>query len=199
MSAFNSDDYVDVSTRIGLFYKRFPDGRLTRDGDPYFVKIGQSPDGSGGKDYVVYKALAYRTPEDAHPAPGTAWEPWPGPTPFTRDSELMNAETAAIGRAIVMAGIPSQKIASQEEVQARGNGKPDRPQMPDSYEDALRMAIRYHNPNELKDEAEWEALKAGAAGSKAQTEAFVRGLEAALTDVGGDPVKVKARFEAVRS
>ena len=43
----------------------------------------------------------------------------PGPTPFTRDSEMMNSQTAAWGRAIIAVGIPSKKIASAEEVQAR--------------------------------------------------------------------------------
>lgn len=189
MSAVDLDSYVDVAERIGQFYTRYPDGRLCRDGDPYVISMGE------GRQYVVYKALAYRDPEDARPAPGTAWEPWPGPTNFTRDSELMNAETAAIGRAIVMVGIPSRKIASKQEVQARSNAD-DRPKMPDDYEDALRLAIRYHDPNELKDDTDWQRLKVGAASSDDQKKVFIEGLEAALTDLGGDPKKVEQRWLA---
>jgi hypothetical protein len=125
---FKMDDYVDVSERIRLFYERYPDGRLTRLNDPRVMEIGQ-------RVFIVYDALAYRTADDPHPAVGTAWEPIPGPTQFTRDSELMNAETAAWGRAIIAAGIPSKRIASAEEVQARrgeqANGTPPKQRLPD--------------------------------------------------------------------
>lgn len=109
---FKMDDYVDVAERISLFYEKFPDGRLTRRGDPSILDVA-------GKPFVLYTAEAWRTPDDPCPAVGTAWEPFPGPTQFTRDSELMNAETAAWGRAIIAVGIGSKKIASRQEVEAR--------------------------------------------------------------------------------
>ena len=115
-------DYVDVAERLRQFYDRYPDGRITRLDDPRVMEIGD-------RTFIVYSAVAYRTPDDPRPCVGTAWEPFPGPTSFTRDSELMNAETSAWGRAIVAAGISSKKIASAEEVRNRageaqpGNGK----------------------------------------------------------------------------
>lgn len=111
------DDYIDVATRIQQFYTRFTEGRLTRVGEPKILLGGDRP-------FIVYTAHAYRSPDDPVPAVGTAWEPIPGPTQFTRDSELMNAETAAWGRAIIAAGIPSKRIASSEEAQARNGGGP---------------------------------------------------------------------------
>jgi len=50
-----------------------------------------------------------------------AYEQWPGRTPYTRDSELQNAETSAWGRAIVavLAADTKRGIASQEEVRNR--------------------------------------------------------------------------------
>jgi hypothetical protein len=69
--------------------------------------------------YVVFTAALYRTPEDLLPAVGIAWEEIPGRTPYTKGSELMNAETSAWGRACIAAGIPSKKIASFEEVRNR--------------------------------------------------------------------------------
>ena len=106
-------DYVNVADRIALFYGRYPDGRLVTVEHGFYT---------GPTDFVWCRAHAYRTEDDPHPAVGTAWEPIPGPTPFTRDSELMNAETAAWGRAIVAVGIPSKNVASADEVQARQGG-----------------------------------------------------------------------------
>jgi uncharacterized protein (DUF3820 family) len=117
--SFNLDDYVDVAERIRSFYERFPNGRLTTV-DFYPLTIGD-------KSFMVCHAKAYRDPDDALPGDGVAWEPVPGPSQFTRDSELMNAQTAAWGRAIVALGFETKKIASRQEVQARtttpnGNG-----------------------------------------------------------------------------
>jgi hypothetical protein len=49
-----------------------------------------------------------------------AWEVIPGKTPYTKDSEVQNAETSAWGRAIVAVGAATaKKIASREEVRNR--------------------------------------------------------------------------------
>lgn len=106
-------DYIDVATRIVEFRDKFPQGSLTQV-DLQFISFG-------GKDWVVYTAAAYRSPDDIQPGIGTAWEPVPGPTRFTKDSEVQNAETAAWGRAMVAAlAVDTKKgIASQEEVRNR--------------------------------------------------------------------------------
>lgn len=117
MTGFNPDDYVDVAQRIKDFYDRFPDGRLVT------VDWEVKPD-LDGKSFVWVHAKAFRTPEDPLPGDGLAWEPVPGPTSFTKDSELMNAQTAAWGRAIVALGFDTKKIASRQEVQARHGADP---------------------------------------------------------------------------
>lgn len=106
-------DYVDVASRIVEFREKYPNGRL-RQADLRFVDFA-------GKSWVVYTAEAWRDENDPAPANGTAWEPVPGPTQFTRDSEVQNAETAAWGRAMVAAlAVDTRKgIASQEEVRNR--------------------------------------------------------------------------------
>lgn len=106
-------DYIDVATRIVEFRTKFPEGSLQQQ-SLEFVNVA-------GKDWVVYTAAAYRTPEDSRPGVGTAWEPIPGATNFTRNSEVQNAETAAWGRAMVaaLAVDTKQGIASQEEVRNR--------------------------------------------------------------------------------
>lgn len=113
-------DYVDVATRIVDFRQKYPEGCL-RQGKVEFIDFA-------GKSWVVYTAEAWRSPDDPAPAHGTAWEPVPGPTPFTRDSELQNAETAAWGRAIVAALAADTKhgIASSEEVRNRAAARDPR-------------------------------------------------------------------------
>lgn len=106
-------DYIDVATRIVEFRTKHPEGSLQQV-DVKFIDFA-------GKSWVVYTAAAYRTPDDPRPGMGTAWEPTPGPTNFTRDSELQNAETAAWGRAMVAAlAVDTKKgVASSEEVRNR--------------------------------------------------------------------------------
>ena len=114
MSNIDMSGYNDVASRMREFFDRYPDGRL-RPAAPWRVEhIGE-------KAFVVFEAAAYRTAEDLNPGVGTAWEPFPGRTPYTRDSELMNAETSAWGRAILAVGAADTRkgIASAEEVRNR--------------------------------------------------------------------------------
>jgi hypothetical protein len=106
-------NYVDVAERISAFREKHPEGSLQQ--------IAVDFKEFAGKSWVIFTAAAYRTPDDSRPGMGTAWEPVPGRTPYTRDSELQNAETAAWGRAIVAALAADTKrgIASQEEVRNR--------------------------------------------------------------------------------
>jgi hypothetical protein len=108
-------DYVDVATRIRDFKNDYPTGSLQQV-RVEFHTIGE-------QTFVLYVAACYRTPDDERPGIGSAWEPVPGKTPYTKDSELMVAETSAWGRAIVAAtGAETKnngKIASADEVNAR--------------------------------------------------------------------------------
>ena len=116
MSNFNIDPaYTEVSERMKIARELWPES-IFRPVDPLNpYQIVTIKDLS----YVVFSAALYRDPEDLLPAIGTAWEEVPGRTPYTKGSELMNAETSAWGRACVAAGIPAKKIASFEEVRNR--------------------------------------------------------------------------------
>lgn len=122
MSGFNMDGYVDVAERIREFAAKYPEGSLSSDLQLIHREIDE-------KTYLLgwlCTARAYRTPDDPQPGVGHAFEQIPGKTPYTKDSEAMNAETSAWGRAIVALGFDTKKIASAEEVQARqgaGDGK----------------------------------------------------------------------------
>ena len=132
-------NYNDVPSRIAEFREKYPKGTLQQ------LKLEFSE--VAGKWWVIYTAAAYRTPDDERPGHGTAWEPVPGKTPYTKDSELQNAETAAWGRAIVAALAADTKrgIASAEEVRNRRADR-DAPQdevppLPDAVVEA-RIALK---------------------------------------------------------
>ena len=113
MADFKLDDYVDVPARIVEFRKKYPEGVLQAD-------IVHLPE-AFGHDFIAVKGFAYRTPDDPKPGTGLAWEAVPGKTPYTRLSELQNAETSAWGRAIIAVGAADAKkgIASKEDVRNR--------------------------------------------------------------------------------
>jgi hypothetical protein len=127
MGGFNLDNYNDVPSRMREFFDKYPDGSLQ--GSYEFQQIPiylpdpdtKRPYQAGEKTIIIYTAQAYRTPDDTLPGIGTASEPIPGLTPYTKDSEMMNAETSAWGRAILAVGAADTRkgIASREEVQAR--------------------------------------------------------------------------------
>jgi hypothetical protein len=106
------DDYVDVATRIADFRAKHPTGSLR--GGYELVKVTE-------QWFVLYQAEAWRTPDDPAPGIGSAWELVPGRTPYTRGSELQNAETSAWGRAIIACGASDSKrgVASREDMQWR--------------------------------------------------------------------------------
>ena len=109
-------DYIDVATRIASFREKHPEGSLR----PYDPAEPIRIITLGDRTYLQYVAAAYRHPEDSSPGIGVAWEPYPGRTPFTKDSEAMVAETSAWGRAIVAALAADTKhgVASAEEIKA---------------------------------------------------------------------------------
>jgi hypothetical protein len=127
MAGFNLGDYNTVPERMTEFFAKYPDGSLQGSYEfrqiPMYLKDKETemPVLAGEKTIVVYTAKAYRTPDDTLPGIGTASEPFPGLTPYTKDSEMMNAETSAWGRAILAVGAADTRkgIASREEVQSR--------------------------------------------------------------------------------
>ena len=105
-------DYVEVADRIRAWYEAYPNGRIV-------TEIVQITD-----KVVVVKASAYRgeTPDEQPAGVGHSSMNIPGSTPYTRGSELENTETSAAGRALVMAGLPSKKVASGDEIRAKSGG-----------------------------------------------------------------------------
>lgn len=112
-----ANDYIEVNERIVEFREKYPNGSLqpVDPTKPYEFFPADNP------TMVIYAAAAYRTPDDPRPGIGVVSEPYPGKTPYTKGSELANAETSAWGRAMVAALAVDAKrgIASASEVLAR--------------------------------------------------------------------------------
>lgn len=109
-------DYVQVKDRIAKFYELFGQGRLVTDR----VELWQDD----GTPRIVVSAKAYRTPDDPLPGIGWSWMELPGKTPYTKGSEIENAETSAWGRAIGSLGILiDASIATQNEIDNKAAGQ----------------------------------------------------------------------------
>jgi len=119
--AFDLSNYVDVATRIRQLREKHPDAvlRPANPAEPFrIVEIGD-------REFIIYTAACYRSPNDPMPAIAVAAEPVIGSSSFTRNSEVMNAETSAWGRAIMAAlAVDEPHIASREEVENRRNDEP---------------------------------------------------------------------------
>ena len=118
-------DYIDVAERIRQFREQHPEGSL----QPADAATPYRIESIGDKTYIVVVAAAYRSPTDERPGVGMAYEEFPGRTPYTRNSELQNAETSAWGRAIVAALAADTKkgIASADEVRNRSAERTEAP------------------------------------------------------------------------
>ena len=108
MAGFDLSGYVEVADRLREWYEKNPTARIVT------TIVEQS------EKRVTVKAEVFRKADDVLPAGvGHSALGVPGTTPYTRGAELENAETSAIGRALVAAGLPSKKVASADEVLAK--------------------------------------------------------------------------------
>lgn len=176
MGKFDMDaDYNEVKFRIVEFREKHPEGSL----QPADLASPYRIESIAGETYLVVVAAAYRTAEDVRPGIGMAYEVFPGETPYTKGSELMNAETSAWGRAIVaaLAADTSKSVASAHEVrnrQAEREVKPD----PMSQVRSRLQGIASRNNLTLADEfTTWSQGKPIQGADVATLTAFANSLE----------------------
>jgi hypothetical protein len=105
-------DYIEVKDRLRMALDKWPDLRVEEE-TPQITEVGE-------RLFLICKVIVRRTAEDTCPITAQAWEPLPGRTPYTKDSELMVGMTSALGRALGYMGFGITKsIASANEVQNR--------------------------------------------------------------------------------
>lgn len=115
---FDLKDYVEVKDRVAEWYEKHPEGRIVST----VVELTETR--------VTVAAEVYRDSDpDSMPAGiGHSYMNIPGSTPYTKGSEIENAETSAWGRALAAAGVSTKhSIASRDEVQAKQQPKKSSP------------------------------------------------------------------------
>ena len=101
------------------------------------------PDGS---TFYRCTVTVWRDETDPIPAIATAAEPYPGKTPYTKNSEFMVGMTSALGRALGYMGFGINKsIASKNEIQAREN-----PAKPDAQTAPIRRETTNNYPKQAR-------------------------------------------------
>ena len=109
--------YITVAERLAAFVEKYPNGRIA-------TQLVQMSD-----NFVVVAAQVYKENrgdiEQVPDGTGLSSMPIPGPTAFTKNSEVENAETSAIGRALAAIGFlaknpdGSARISSKDEIRAK--------------------------------------------------------------------------------
>ena len=110
MNAFNLGDYVDVPARVKMLFERWPNARIVESLPQ--IRLFD------GREWIEV-TVTIHLGDDTTPVVASAWE-CKGTTSFTRDSEMMNCSTSAVGRACGLLNLGIGKsIASRNEVQMR--------------------------------------------------------------------------------
>ena len=148
----NLGDYVDVPTRFRLALDKWPELRVIEE-PAKVIAIGD-------KTFISVTMTVYRDPSDPLPAVATCWEPFPGMTPYVKNSEQMNASTSCLGRVLGMM-IPFGKMASFEEVQNRQNDTPKAIPVNTNSQTKIRGVQVAHDGTKAKpaDDKPWPVSK----------------------------------------
>ena len=146
--SFKLDGYVTVNERLTQALALWEDLRVT-EAQPRIIEVN-------GAMFIEVSVTVFRSPDDPMPCTAHAWEPIPGRTPYTKDSEMMNASTSALGRALGLMGIGTAgSISSADEVIARryDQGAQDHPSARATPGEAAKRPLKAVKPEPNTDGA----------------------------------------------
>jgi hypothetical protein len=112
--------YVVVAERHAAFNADHPHGLIVNDVEHFIY------DPTAKSGFVTVKSRVWKDRQTAVAGEppdgvGNASMPIPGPSTFTKNSEVENAETSALGRALAMIGYhPKETMASADEITSKG-------------------------------------------------------------------------------
>jgi len=116
--AFDLSEYVDVKTRLKQALALYPQLRIVEH-RPEITMVGDQL-------FIECSVTVSRDPDDPIPVTVYIFEPYPGKTTFTKNSEQANGATSVLGRALGYLGFGIDKsIASSNEVLGRQQGAED--------------------------------------------------------------------------
>jgi hypothetical protein len=116
--AFDLSEYVDVKTRLKQALALYPQLRIVEH-RPEITMVGDQL-------FIECSVTVSRDPDDPIPVTAYIFEPYPGKTSFTKNSEQANGATSVLGRALGYMGLGIDKsIASSNEVLGRQQGAED--------------------------------------------------------------------------
>jgi len=120
--AFDLSEYVDVKTRLKQALALYPQLRIVEH-RPEITQVGDQL-------FIECSVTVSRDPDDPIPVTAYIFEPYPGKTSFTKNSEQANGATSVLGRALGYMGLGIDKsIASSNEVLGRQPLPDDRNQV----------------------------------------------------------------------
>lgn len=143
---FDLSKYSTVAERLAKFHQDYPDGRITTSWESSYTVTGES----GQRNIWVIKAYLYLTAGDQAnnlpKATGHAFE-IDGTGGANQTSALENAESSAIGRALMIAGYSMNKepnaLASREEMEKVQRGQRDYVTEADSITEVEQLRLLY--------------------------------------------------------
>jgi hypothetical protein len=116
--AFDLSEYVDVKTRLKQALALYPQLRIVEH-RPEITQVGEQL-------FIECSVTVSRDPDDPIPVTAYIFEPYPGKTSFTKNSEQANGATSVLGRALGYMGLGIDKsIASSNEVLGRQQATED--------------------------------------------------------------------------
>ena len=116
--AFDLSEYVDVKTRLKQALALYPQLRIVEH-RPEITQVGDQL-------FIECSVTVSRDPDDPIPVTAYIFEPYPGKTTFTKNSEQANGATSVLGRALGYMGLGIDKsIASSNEVLGRQQAAED--------------------------------------------------------------------------